>query len=743
MGTFLSIAMGHAAGGCTTKGCHAGISDIVPMQLEMMQLIKKNGWRHGDPDGCVVCHGGNPNTSKKKHAHKSIPKTLLRAAGPKDFYPDPGSIWIAKNTCGVCHPGFVYRAERSLMNTEAGIIQGNLHAWGIDSVENHRVPFGNYDITDTDGPVPLGATKAYAAYMADMARRYPDQYPTSLLQLPGPDIGQIEQDPRLAGFTLQRRECQRCHLGVRGSRMEGDYRGMGCSACHMPYANDGFYQGRDASIPKNRPGHIQTHQLRGNRKTGGIPVETCNACHSRGKKIGISFQGLMTAAFQTPFDEKGNPQSKLHGKNYLKLSGDLHHNTDNSRIKNPKGGLLCQDCHTSHDVHGDGNIHGTTLAQVEIECTDCHGTPEKLPWELPLGHMDEFGKDLSLYPSRGLTREKLLSARQFGFNYESQDGFLLTARGNPLGNVVKSGDGVIVHSAKGLDFKVPVLAQIAKEKKWKNPAARTAMESVSAHLKRMECYTCHAALASQSYGSFVRVDYGTGLPLEIDWVATGNSWMKNGSTSESKRGSKGILSPGKVEKEPAFLRWEDPVLGINGEGNISPLMPGSQVVYTVIGPDGNLLALNRIAGSPGSEKDSSLGKNPGTGPLRLDTAPVQPHTSQRTARSCENCHTSPKTAGLGMTCGINVPQTLYPQMDWAQITTRQGTALATVGTHWPLSRAFNREEIEGFLRIGTCMGCHNNMGSPEFWKKVSTKGRLDSAKHMELMNQLLNKTITP
>ena len=47
--------------------------------------------------------------------------------------------------------------------------------------------------------------------------------------------------------------------------------------------------------------------------------------------------------------------------------------------------MLCQDCHTSIDVHSDGNLVGTTLAPVEVECQDCHGTPDKYPWALPLG----------------------------------------------------------------------------------------------------------------------------------------------------------------------------------------------------------------------------------------------------------------------------------------------------------------------------------------------------------------------
>ena len=43
--------------------------------------------------------------------------------------------------------------KRSLMNTEAGKIQGNLHTWGIAEVQDHKVPWGNYDVKDTDGQV--------------------------------------------------------------------------------------------------------------------------------------------------------------------------------------------------------------------------------------------------------------------------------------------------------------------------------------------------------------------------------------------------------------------------------------------------------------------------------------------------------------------------------------------------------------------------------------------------------------
>lgn len=708
-----------AAGGCTTKDCHAGIRDIVPMELEMMQLIKNKGQKHGDPDGCVICHGGNPNTRKKKKAHQSIPRSLKTTAGPKDFYPAPGALSIAHNTCGACHAGYVTKVKQSLMNTEAGKIQGNLATWGIPQVQGKPVVYGNYDIQDNDGKIPVGTSPHYQAYMDQLIQTYPGLFPDQLAQIPRPILSQIETDPQLAAFTYQRQACQQCHLGVKGKAQEGDYRGLGCAACHIPYAVDGFYQGEDVSIPKTEAGHIQYHRIQGNKKTGGIATQTCVACHNRGKRIGVSFQGRMETPWATPFDANGNPAPKRHGKNYIRLSQDLHHNTDESRFGNPAGGLLCQDCHTGVDVHGDGNIHGTTLGQVEIECTDCHGTPDQWPWELPLGYGEPFESNPQNTPSRGLGKERLLSDRQFGYPHDPKDGFLLTARGNPLGNVVKDKDRVIVYSAAGKTFRVPVLKQIHQSNRWHTPRGKTAMVSVSKHLERMECYACHSAWAPQCYGCHVNVDYSRKDPAGIDWVALGNADHKNAKPQAT------------ITESPSYFRWESPILGINGENRISPLIPGCQVVYTVKDKNGRVLVENQMPKNRTEAKDIGQAALP----LAIDMAPVHPHTNQRSARSCEDCHSHPKTSGLGMPRGIHSKQ----QIDWSRVSTKEGTQLVTVGTHWPLSRAFNKTEIERVLKVGTCMGCHQNMADPEFWNRIKSKKGPDPVDHQKIMDQALKQ----
>ena len=681
----------------------------------------------------------------------------MAANGPRDFYPDPGSIHIAENTCGQCHAGYVYRLERSLMNTEAGKIQGNLHTWGIEETFNYNVPWGNYDVEDTDGQVPSVGTQAYKDYMVAMTAAHPKQFPTELSQIPQPTVEEIEADPKLAGFTYQRQQCQRCHVAVKGREKRGDYRGMGCSSCHILYGNEGIYEGDDPTIDKTERGHMLTHKMHGTREAGnGIPVETCNSCHNRGKRIGVTYQGLMEFPYGSPFNAQGNKQPKLHTKNYLFISDDLHHQIE-SRPENPRGGLLCQDCHTTIDMHGDGNIFGTTLAQVEIECQDCHGTPEKAPWELPLGYGEEFGRTLPDV-GRGLTKATLPESAM-GTLYPPKDGYLLTARGNPFGNVVRDGDKVILHSATGNDFQIPILKTIYDTDTWKSEDAEVAMSTIVKHNESLECYACHASWVPQCYGCHVKADYSNGLE-DTDWIASGSVVDKNGQTAESPLGVGGIKSPGKIDETRSYLRWEEPVLGINGEGRVTPLMPGCQVIWTVIDREGKTIALNQTGKS--TDEAAMLGQD--RVPLGIDMAPVQPHSAQRKARTCESCHNNPKALGYGISGGvfstryvedviedlidqrtgevipkniqIQIPKIEGLDFDLSTIINDKGEQVQTVGTHWDGSRALPLEMRQAMERTGLCMGCHREMSNADLWNAVATEGQMTDEQHIELMNKM-------
>jgi hypothetical protein len=652
--------------------------------------------------------------------------------------------------------------HRALMQSEAGKIQGNFWAWGLGSADR-KVRYSNYDIDDPDGPTPRVGSEAYKKYMVKLKERFPAVFPDKLEQIPAlDDPKEVEKNPALAAITYQRQECQRCHVGVRGREKRGDWRGMGCSACHILYSNEGFYEGKDPTISKDQPGHLLKHRIVGSRRAGGgIPVEACNSCHNRGKRIGMSYQGLMEFPYGSPFTSKGGKQPLLHTKLYLYIREDLHHELE-SRPENPKGRLFCQDCHTSIDVHGDGNIFGTTLAQVEIECQDCHGTPDKYPWELPLGYGEEFGQKLS-NESRGTTNN-LLPFQAMAQTYPREAGYLLTARGNPFGNLVRRGNQVVLHSATGKDFFVPLLKERQLTKGWKSPNAEVAMSSVGQHMDKLECYACHANWAPQCYGCHVKVDYSKGKK-GTDWIHTANKRGADGRTVEAPLGKDGLKSPGKVTEMRGYLRWEEPILGINGEGRVTPVVPGCQVSTAVVGPDGRILVSNKIWRTP----PDTEGGGP-EGQLGFDMAPLQPHSALRQARSCESCHNNPKALGYGIADGIYqarysedivvdletgdgkiIPRKTRTQitampdliMDYSRIVARDGKQLQTVGSHWPLSRPFNNEEREVVERTGVCMGCHREMTDLKFWGSVSTPTRLKDKEHIEHMNLLLKKGARP
>lgn len=741
--------------GCLS--CHEGIEKFT--EGVMMETIEAIGLDYDDEAGCTVCHGGNVLGTTPEEAHAGAHATMIEDGGPQMFYPDPGAVWIADNTCGQsgCHEGYSERLIKSLMNTEAGKLQGNLWSWGV--LDTHRSVYGNYTLVDEDGYVPTVGTDAYKEYMVAFAESHPDQMPDSMEQVPEVDVDQISEHPNLAGITYSRQQCQRCHVGVNGREKRGDFRGAGCSSCHVPYSNEGFYEGGDPTISRDQPGKLLTHQLQATRKSkvkhgdieySGIPNETCSSCHNRGKRIGVSYQGIMEFPYGSPYSPTGGKQPKLHTKNYLFIKDDLHHQVQ-SREGNPEGGMLCQDCHTTVDMHGDGNLPGTTLAQVEIECEDCHGTVGQFPWELPLGYGEEFQQDIAA-EARGLTDE-LTDEQYFAEVYDEEDGYLLTARGNPFGNVVKKGSKVILHSASGVDFEVPVLKQIATDGTWKSPNAQVAMMSVGKHMESMECYACHADWAPQCYGCHITVDYSEGK-TDVDWITNANNREPNGLTADAPLGTNGLTSAGKVSETRSYLRWEEPTLGINGEGRVSPLMPGCQVITTVIDKDGNTVAHNETWMTPDAG-----------GTKGLDHAAVQPHTAGRLARTCESCHNNPKALGYGISggrflsdytegfvvdletaAGEIIPQQNQYQSqpvptldhDLSRIVTEDGKQLVTVGSHWPLTGPLPQEMREKMERTGLCMGCHQNMTNEDLWAKVNSPEFVNNEEHQDVMDQAVH-----
>ena len=653
--------------------CHQGIEPIRDHNSLMAQQIYAMGSALGDPNGCVVCHGGSSSkTNDKNAAHTGAPSGSLIG----HFAPAPGAFAVMDKACGICHLQQTQSIRKSIMSTEAGKIKVIAYGWGLDN-EDHLHRYGNYDVEDEDGSEPSYGTTEYKEYVKELVAQHTGQIPRALEILPQADMATLDKFPEQAGYSYIR-NCNACHLPGKGKPEKGHYRGLGCSGCHIPYGLQGQYEGNDLALNRDEKGRMLVHSIQATEKSkvklngeeySGIQVSTCDACHSSGRRVSLSFQGLFATdriASYIPFDTEGNLQLPSATYLYKHIKADVHY----------EAGMICQDCHTSADMHGNGNIGTAALANVEPECQDCHGTPTQYPWELPLGIGDEILNVEMIDPNspllamlqegRGLADSAMPVTEAYATTYAKKDGYLLSSRGNPFGNVVKDGARVILHSATGKAIEVPILKDIEENKSWKNPQGRLAMVGAAKHLETMECYACHATWAPSYLGYTYKIDYSDGNEM-VDWVESSAS-IKPDGTSADADGWSFVMQRGDITQgDYSHARWEEPVLGINAEGRVTPLVGVIQTTGTVVNESGEVVLLNNVA------------KRKTDGMLTIDMQPLNPHTTTRAARACNECHLNTKTMGFGLSAGGvgSDPQSgiyLGVKNDDGQPITRQNTA---------------------------------------------------------------------
>jgi hypothetical protein len=629
-----------AAGSNNCTKCHGGIEHIRDELSDMSKAIAKKADEAGyGNNSCIVCHGGNPNTKHKNKAHKGTIKYFLRHSGPKDFYANPAATTVNQNSCGICHTQQVSSQYNSLMKTHQSELASLLIAFGRD--ERNVARFAAQNPTDNSN---RSGSEAYKKYMQKLAIMEPKAFFSSLTQAAkAPTLKELEADPSLAAYLYFEKKV------LNKNKMDD----KGCASCHIPYSKDGKMAAH--SIQSSRDTKIKIHEI----EYSGVPLDSCVACHSKSESIGLSYQGLI---------------SQNDGKKFMHLEGDIHF----------KKGMLCQDCHTSNDLHGDGFLSGAQSAAVEIECQDCHGTTLSYPWELPLGYSDEHNLSRVQGEPRATTQTVAEYLRQ-GSVAMPKDGYLLSARGNPLVHAVRDGDEVLFELANGKELRLQPLKKLKEQKKLSKNAL-FAMEGVQAHLNKMECYSCHTLWAPQKYAQHLTFDYSSKRPT--------------------------------VAQTESFIRWEEPMLSLNGEGRIAPTIPEYQIDMTLL-----------AKGSKELLKDYKPGKSIMT--------PLQPHTVTKGSRSCESCHTSSKSLGLGS-------RVLKGKKDYMQLINKQGVQLQSLGESFTLQSALSKEQRDKIDRRGSCLACHQDM--PDGNLAVSAMQHMammadvniDNKEHKNILHKILN-----
>ncbi|MDP6943809.1 MAG: hypothetical protein QF464_06625, partial [Myxococcota bacterium] len=426
--------------------CHGGndrICDGIKV-VEDGEAVCDGEWVY-DMDQAHVSPGAGPAYLKNLStaALDEVDIAYLRFINPGDFR-------VLDQTCGPCHPSQTEAVMRSTM----------AHTSGEVTVARYRAmsqatPYGLLGATEVDDP------KAHEA--SECAVPHLDRMDPTPIDLNSTDP---EDAPTVANAQDQYmvKSCFRCHLSDFGqNRFPGDFRSSGCTACHMPYSDDGLYVGTDPWINRQTVPHPVTHQM-----TKSPPYEACTSCHYRGGRLGIGFQGYREGG--GPGYNPDNPAvlgKTLHGHdaNYYITDEDIGNDWDETPADvHFEAGMHCIDCHTTEDVHGDGHIYADTQCANRTKCESCHGS----------------------------VRER--------------------AELDPLRDNIYERDGALylLTRVTGIELEIPqTMDTVTPGHPRYNPVAEQSMgvnDQGFSHTDEMECYTCHASWTPSCYGCHVEID---------------------------------------------------------------------------------------------------------------------------------------------------------------------------------------------------------------------------------------------
>ncbi len=287
--------------------------------------------------GCAKCHGGNRHATTKTAAHRGMVR-------------NPARLEHAAIFCSECHSDILRQIDRSLMQTQSGILNVLQYQWGESR-----------DLNGTRG-------------VQDIARER--------------NTSSIAEDH----FA---KACAACHVDQDEAVFDdpATARGGGCSDCHR--------------LTKTAGEHHATYTTR-------IPNTHCLKCHNRSNRIGLSYEGIFESeGYGTPYRHGELGDHLADGRSYYRLPADVHHREANMTCidcHTEKGvmgdgrthhhmeeaeDVKCRDCHRARLAPPD------TLAQTLIGLNEKVPEPARIAYtakmHAPLYHVQEHNGSLTLY----------------------------------------------------------------------------------------------------------------------------------------------------------------------------------------------------------------------------------------------------------------------------------------------------------------------------------------------------------
>ncbi|MBX7219940.1 MAG: hypothetical protein K1Y36_08330 [Blastocatellia bacterium] len=317
----------------------------------------------------------NKKTGKLSSANPVQSATLLNKEDPKFIrFVNPGDFRVSDITCGECHEDEVKFARTSMM-AHGGFLWGaalyNNGAWRVKNTQwGEAYNIDGAPVRLETKPAPTAEETKYKGVVPFLNPlvRWEVSQPGNILRVferggePVPEVGNPlpEERPGLPSNKLSIRgygtllRTDPVFLGLQKTRLldpllyflgtneqQGDYRSSGCTACHMPYANDKFkvhsaqyaqygHDGKsfsaDPTIPKDEPGHPIKHNL-----TNAIPTSQCMVCHMHpGTNMVTPYTGYMWWDNETDGEH-------MYPEKSFKLSEE---EKENIRRRNPEGSAM-------------------------------------------------------------------------------------------------------------------------------------------------------------------------------------------------------------------------------------------------------------------------------------------------------------------------------------------------------------------------------------------------------------------
>jgi len=360
----------------------------------------------GQIEYCVTCHTGLPEIS---------PSHPLKAFG-----------------CVICHGGDGLSLDKNQAHSS---LRGGANPSALDVVQSscggNSCHSGSPDQQrDHIQRVTTSIQATYAGAIAQMRYAFGAQ-PNLTAQMGIYAIDGLtaftpaqEKSPALLTFA---QNCLNCHLSAEPQPGSQYARFTGCSACHSP-------------APAKQGQSV--HQL-----TTAIAYTRCNTCHNRGN------YSLSDIQFHARADQ---PTDRLHDY-YQPIA----------QFTRCEYTLDCADCHTRHEIMGDGQIYNSQKDIQYIQCRTCHGTLT----EPPLTRTISDPNDLAL-------RMAFLNPV---IDLKVGDTILVTEKGESLWNTRLLPDG-----------SFELFGKASKQRFVFRPVMGTACQENPAQQESRYCHACHA-----------------------------------------------------------------------------------------------------------------------------------------------------------------------------------------------------------------------------------------------------------